>query len=247
MPLRSRATLAVGLGLAGWVALAGPASGQQPDRDVRRTTGQQAATAAMPAVTPATIGTIDLDKVFREYDKVKVSSDRFKQEALKKQGELGQIASEAKTAADKMSQMKPGTPDYQQWNKKVTELKATIEATREQVQQDLTFRESEALAEIYKDIRLMTAAVARKRGMTYVVKTSDEPVSGSDPNSVMSAMARTVVYSDPAADISKEVVTYLNYNYQKANNPTAAGAPAAATPKAAAPIPPPVGAMPKGN
>jgi outer membrane protein len=233
----------LGLGLAGWVALAGPASGQQPDRDVRRTTGQQAAAPAAPAVTPATIGTIDLDKVFREYDKVKVSSDRFKQEALKKQGELGQIASEAKTAADKMAQMKPGTPDYQQWNKKVTELKATIEATREQVQQDLTFRESEALAEIYKDIRLMTAAVARKRGMTYVVKISNEPVSGSDPNSVMSAMARTIVYSDPAADITKEVVTYLNYNYQKANNV----APPAATPKAAAPIPSPAGAMPKGN
>jgi Skp family chaperone for outer membrane proteins len=237
MPLRSRATRAVGLGLVGWAALTSLASGQQPDRDVRRTTGQQAATPA-PTVAPAAIGTVDLDKVFREYDKVKVSSAKFKEEALKKQAELGQIMNDAKSTAEKMSQMKPGTPDYQQLSNKVTEMKARIEATREQVQQEFTLKESEALAGIYNDIRLMTAAVARKKGLTYIVKISDEPVSGSDPNSVMSAMARTIVYSDPGADITKEVVTYLNYNYQKAN-PGPVPSPVMPTS--------PAGAMPKGN
>ena len=236
MPLRSRATRAVGLGLVGWAALTSLAWGQQPDRDVRRTTGQQAAAPA-PALPPAAIGTVDLDKVFREYDKVKVSSAKFKEEALKKQGELGQLMTEAKTAADKMTQMKPGTPDYQQLSNKVTEMKARIEATREQVQQEFTLKESEALASIYTDIQKMTAAVARKKGMTYIVKISEEPITASDPNSVMSAMARTVVYADPSADITKEVITYLNYNYQKANpgaaapSPATSSAPAVGTPK----------------
>ena len=232
MPLRSRATRAVGLGLLGWAALTGPAFGQQADHGVRRTTGQQVAAPA-PTIPPAAIGTIDLDKVFKEYDKVKVSSEKFKQDALKKQGELGQMMTEAKATADKMVQMKPGTPDYQQLSNKVTEMKARIEASREQVQQEFTLKESEALAVIYNDIRLMTAAVARKKGMTYIVKISDEPISGSDPNSVMSAMARTIVYSDPTADITKEVVSYLNYNYQKSNPaaPAPAAAPAAGTPK----------------
>ncbi|HEX8200008.1 MAG TPA: OmpH family outer membrane protein, partial [Isosphaeraceae bacterium] len=210
------------------------ASAQQPDRDVRRATGGQAATApAQPTATAAIIGSIDLDKVFREYEKVKVSSAKFKDEALKKQAELSQLMSEGKNAADKMAQMKPGTPDYQQLNNKVTEMKAKLEASREQVQQEFTLKESEALAVIYNDIRLMTAAVARKKGMTYIVKISDEPISGSDPNSVMSAMARTIVYSDPTADITKEVVSYLNYNYQKSNPaaPAPAAAPAAGTPK----------------
>jgi len=236
MTVRSRATLAMGLSWAGWAILIAPVVGQQPDPNVRRAAASAAAT---PATAAAVIGSIDLDKVFRDYDKVKVSSAKFKDEALKKQGELAQLMNDAKAAADRMGQLKPGTPDYQQQNNRVTEFKVKIEATREQVQQDFTLRESEALAGIYNDIRLMAAAVARKRGMTYVVKVSDEPVSGSDPNSVMSAMSRSIVYADPTSDITKEVVTYLNYNYQKANP--------APAPAAAAPIPPPVTTPPRGN
>ena len=52
----------------------------------------------------------------------------------------------------------------------------------------------------------MVARVAKWRKMTYVVKVSNQPISGGNPNSVMAAMANTMVYADPRNDITNDVV-----------------------------------------
>ena len=44
------------------------------------------------------------------------------------------------------------------------------------------------MATIYNEIAAMTKGVAKSYGMTFVVKYSDAPASGSEPNSVMAAM-----------------------------------------------------------
>ena len=78
----------------------------------------------------------------------------------------------------------------------------------------------------------MVRRIAVYRGMTYVVQTSNEPPSASDPQSVMASMAKTVVYADPRNDITKDVVHYLNQTYKKAGGVaprTAAPAPGAGT------------------
>ncbi len=73
----------------------------------------------------------------------------------------------------------------------------------------------------------MVGWIAQYKKMTYVVQVSNEPVSGSNPNSVMAAMAKTVVYADARNDITKDVVYNLNKRVQ--------GRPAASAPKAAGP------------
>jgi outer membrane protein len=72
----------------------------------------------------------------------------------------------------------------------------------------------------------MTASVAKLHGMTFVVRVSRDPVSGSEPNSVMSALARSVVFSEPSTDVTGEVVKYLNINYHRT---TGAAAPKSAS------------------
>jgi len=225
MPMSSRAAVAAGLSLMGLACLVGQSSGQQ-DRDVQKTTASQAPAAKV--IPPAVIGTVDIEAVFRAYDKVKVSSEAFKGDVMARQGELNKLAAEGKQAADMMAKFAPGSTDFKKTEAHISELKAKHQVLQEQSQSEFAQREADALASLYRDIQEMVGAVARARKMNYVVKISKEPISGNEPNSVVDAMRRTVVYADPATDITNDVVYWLNKRYKEASGPPANTAPSTA-------------------
>ena len=72
MVASSRGILAIGLSLAGLAYLVAPTLGQGPQQDgsVRKTASPAA--HAPPAPVAPVIGTVDLELVFKSYDKVKV-------------------------------------------------------------------------------------------------------------------------------------------------------------------------------
>jgi outer membrane protein len=105
----------------------------------------------------------------------------------------------------------------------VTELKARFEAGRESAERDFASREAEAMATLYKEVQAMVARIAKWKKMTYIVKVSNQPISGSNPNSVMAAMANTMVYADPTNDITNDVVYNLNRIYKATGGPSVKG------------------------
>ena len=222
MVISSRAIVAMGLCTAGLGLLVGPSLGQQPDGGVRRT-ANSTSTAAPTAPVPPVIGTIDLDAVFKNYEKVKVSSEEFQAAALARKNDLMKIQAEAQQEAEMLAKLTPGTDDFKKHENKVTELKARYEAGREQAERDFASREAEAMATLYKEIQAMVARVAQWRKMTYVVKVSNQPISGGNPNSVMAAMANTMVYADPRNDITNDVVYNLNRMYKATGGPAPQG------------------------
>jgi Skp family chaperone for outer membrane proteins len=226
MVISSRALVAMGLCTAGIGLLVGPSLGQQPDGGVRRTAANTSPSAPTAPVPPV-IGTVDLDAVFKNYEKVKVSSQEFQAAAMARKGELQKIQAEAQADAEMLAKYSPGTDDYKKYENKVTELKANYEAKREQAERDFAAREAEAMATLYKEIQAMVARVAKWRKMTYVVKVSNQPISGGNPNSVMAAMANTMVYADPSNDITNDVVYNLNRMYKATGGPAPKGSSAA--------------------
>jgi Skp family chaperone for outer membrane proteins len=213
MVISSRAFVAQGLCMAGLGLLMSPAFGQQPDGGVRRTAASPSTTAPAAPVPPV-IGTIDLDAVFKNYEKVKVSSEEFRAAAMSKKNDLMKIQAEAQQEAEMLAKLQPGTDDFKKHENKVTELKARYEAGRESAERDFASREAEAMATLYKEVQAMVARVAKWRKMTYVVKVSNQPISGGNPNSVMAAMANTMIYADPSNDITNDVVFNLNRMYK---------------------------------
>lgn len=205
------------------------------DPQQRKAAASQGQAAARPAPTPAIIGSIDLDRVFKEYEKVKDQSEKFKAEAMKRQGELTRLVESGKNAAQQLEKMPRNSPDYTRLDNEVTKIKAELEAKRGQFEREFAKRESDTLAALYNEVTAMVAATAKQRGMTYVVKITNDPPQGDDAQSVMAVMAKTVVYSDPSMDITGDVVRYLNYNYGKVKAATDAQAqPASATAPAGA-------------
>jgi hypothetical protein len=76
------------------------------------------------------------------------------------------------------------------------------------------------MAQIYDEVQRATAAVARAKGLIYVVKVSPRPLSDTDPEATRGALDRSVVYADPRTDITEEVLRALNGAYRSAEDTT---------------------------
>lgn len=229
--------------LAMCLGMASIASAQQAaaDRGVQRTAsttgGTAAATNGPTPGLPAVIGTIDMDSVFKNYEKVKVSSDDIAAKAMAKQNELQKLVTDMKSLAEKQGSLAPTSPEFKKIDQQLTQMKIQGEAAQESARKELAQLEAEALSALYREIQSMTARVAAWRGMNYVVKVSNEPPSAADPQAVMAVLSRTVVYSDPRNDVTQQVVQFLNQEYRKvaaAQPRPATAAPAAAAQPAAA-------------
>ncbi|MFI5461240.1 MAG: OmpH family outer membrane protein [Isosphaerales bacterium] len=228
MVLSTRGILAIGLGVTGLAFLVGPSLGQLQDGTVRKAAGQTAGAMPPAAIAPV-IGTIDIDSVFKNYEKFKVASKDFNTAMLARKNELMKLMSEAQEEAQMLQKLRPGTEDFTKHENRVTELKARHEAGREQAQREFALRDAENVATIYKEVQAMVVRIAHWRKMNYVVKISNQPIAGTDPNSVMNAIQNTIVYADPANDITNDVIYNLNRVY------TATSGPAPKTTNGAAP------------
>lgn len=221
-----RKILAIGLSLAGVIYLVGPSQGQAPkgDNGVRAAannganTGTRAAGSLAPA-TATVVGTIDLDKVLKNYDKVKAAMKDLNSQIQIRKGELMKYDDEGRQEMELMRKFQPGSPDYRKHEDKLTELKAKIEAGREQYQRELELRQAETMAILYQEVQTYAGWVAKQRGITHVMVASNTRPSGSDPNSVLAAVNRPVIFADPRNDISDDVVHYLNQTYNKLGKP----------------------------
>jgi Skp family chaperone for outer membrane proteins len=214
MVVSTRAIAAVGLGVVGMAVLVGPSLGQQSQDPAIKKAASQATAPRPPA--PATVGSVDIAAVFKGYDKVKVNSEEFKSAVMAKKGELMKFMSEAQQESEMLAKMTPGSVDFKKHEDRITQLKAQHEASREQYEREFTMREAEMLATLYKEIQAMVGRIAQYKGMTYIVRVSNDPVTGANPNSAMMAIERTIVYADPRNDITNDVVYNLNLAYKAA-------------------------------
>jgi Skp family chaperone for outer membrane proteins len=227
MVLSTRGILAIGLGLTGLAFLVGPSLGQQQDRAIRKAAAPGAGALPPDPIAPV-MGTVDIDTVFKNYNKFKAVGKEFNAALLTRKNDLMKLMSEAQEEAQMLTKLTPGTEDFKKHEDRVTELKARHEAGREQAQREFALREAENVATIYKEVQGMVARIANWRKMNYVVKVSNQTPSASDPNSVVNALQNTMVYADPRNDITNDVIFNLNRVYEAAHGSAPKGANGAA-------------------
>jgi Skp family chaperone for outer membrane proteins len=95
----------------------------------------------------------------------------------------------------------------------MTELKARHEAGREQAEHEFARRQAETTATLYREVQETVAALAKARGLTYVVRVSPGPRPDSEANDVHTALKSSVVYADPRNDLTEAVIVELNRRY----------------------------------
>ena len=231
MGVSPRKMLAIGLSLAGVIYMVVPSRGQAPKADARvQAANGNRTPGPFATATPTVVGSIDLDYVFKNYDKVKAANKELSAQIQIRKGELMKIDNDARAEAEQMRQFAPGSVDYRKHEDKITEYKAKMEAGKEQAEREITLRQAETMATLYKEIAAYAQWVAKQRRITHVMTVSNTPPSGSDPNSVLAAVNRPVIFADPRNDITNDVVLYLNRTYngmgKSADRPAARRPPA---------------------
>ena len=75
------------------------------------------------------------------------------------------------------------------------------------------------MAETLEDIRVAIAAVAMARGLDYVIQAESRPElqADADPNQVLAAANRSVLYANPRNDITEEVIREVNRRFEAAD------------------------------
>ena len=58
------------------------------------------------------------------------------------------------------------------------------------------------------------AAIAKAKGMDYVVKVSPDPQPDATPSDVDTAFSRSVLYANPRNDITEDVIRELNRRFE---------------------------------
>ncbi|MDB5349894.1 MAG: hypothetical protein JWN86_1141 [Planctomycetota bacterium] len=218
MAISSRAGWAMGLGILGVAALVSVSHGQG-DGAVQKTAGKAAAPATK--FVPAVVGSIDLEAVFRGYEKSKFHIEQLKAEGMAREGELKGFIAQAKGIAKEMEALQPGSKDFKDRDGKLTQLKANLQAVKESAEREGQAKYAEIMATFYKEVQAMTKIAAERKGISYVVRVSNEPLDSQDPEGVMAAMARPVVFSDPSTDITSWVLWNLNQAYIQSGGPVA--------------------------
>ena len=221
MAKTTRAALLMGAGVMGIVGLASLSYGQQGDPKVRKTDAPAIAAEKPAAAAKAAIpiATIDLEAVLRGYEKAKFQVDQLKAESLAKQGQLKGVFAEAQTVAKEMETLSPGSKDFKDRAAKLTEFKAKLQAGKETLEGEDRMKYVEIMASAYKEAQEMSTRYAESRNISCVIKISNEPINTNDPDSVMAAMARPIMYSHASLDITRSVLWNLNKVYTDAGGP----------------------------
>jgi Skp family chaperone for outer membrane proteins len=232
MGVSPRKLLAIGLSLAGVIYLTAPTQGQAPKGDprIQPTTGAANGTrtpGTFAPGAPSVIGTIDLDHVFKNYDKVKAANKEIASAIQVRRGELMKLENDGRQEVELMQKFQPGSADYRKHEDKATEIKAKMEAGKEQYEREITLRQADTMATLYKEVQAYAGWVAKQRGITHVMTVSNTPPSGSEPNSVLAAVNRPLIYADTRNDITNDVVHWLNEKYRNMAGPNAVNKPEA--------------------
>lgn len=171
-------------------------------------------TAAPP--TGHRIGLIDMAHVFQNYKK-------FESLRTELQAEIEQSDAEAKTMVEKLQKMQEeikkfdaGSPEYEQREKQLLDLKGEFDAFRAATQRRLARRESDMFKVVYTDVTAAVKLYAEYAKFDHVMRFNPKEIDDStNPQDAVQTMNKTFIYTRPENDITETVLKYLNSTYAK--------------------------------
>jgi Skp family chaperone for outer membrane proteins len=197
---------------------------------------QTGADAPVPKHPDTHIAVLNLSYVIKEYKKAGQYDQEFKGVLQKYDTELQGL--DGKLQVDKKRFTDPATPapEKEKIQAEAKQLERAIADRKEEVQKELTKKRQEQIVILYRDVEQYVSILAKSKGIDLVVHYNDLPPGSPDiysaPNIArkMTSEACMPIYVAQGMNISDEVVTGLNWNYNRASQANAAPAANAAPP-----------------
>lgn len=178
--------------------------------------GQGTATkSAATDNTPHKVGLIDMAFLFSKYSKFEALRADLKAEIESADASLKARLEKIKGLQAEMKDLVPSSKDYTDREKQITELAASAEAERKNLQRKFMREETKIYQTCYREVLDAVNKYAGIYKYTLIIRYSrDEAAEGDDPQKVMQALQRQVVFNRPDDDITDSVLRYLNREYK---------------------------------
>lgn len=161
------------------------------------------------------VGLIDMAYLFTNYDKFKDMRDELKVEIEGKEAAIKADVEKIKTMAEQLKTFTAGSDQALELEKRITSAQAKIEADKQTAKRELFRQESKIYQAVYTEVTDAVALYAKHYHYTLILRFTREEQVGDDPQKVMQALQRQVVYNEAEDDITKKVLDYLNREYRK--------------------------------
>lgn len=178
--------------------------------------GQAASTkTAATDNTPHKVGLIDMAFLFSKYSKFEALRADLKAEIESADASLKARLEKIKGLQAEMKDLVPSSKDYTDREKQITEMAASAEAERKNLQRKFMREETKIYQTCYREVLDAVNKYAGIYKYTLIIRYSrDEAAEGDDPQKVMQALQRQVVFNRPDDDITDSVLRYLNREYK---------------------------------
>jgi len=172
----------------------GSVSGQSPELT---TTGQ-------PSYK---IGVIDLDAVFKDYDRQRDEYARLKEERDRRQAQIDDLSAQITKVESDYRASKDSLPDEERFamEEKISADFAKYQAEFKRFQGDIDRMEKRMIERLFKDIHESVEEIGQAENYHMIFESGAKRPSG-------------LLYSSPTLDLTGRVVDYLNAKYAEAKS-----------------------------
>jgi len=159
----------------------------------------------------ARVGLVDLNYIFRNYQKYVQLTDQLKADLKDREQEIQQLRTQLSQVLNQRNQYNPDSPEYRQFDEKIARMKAQLDLKLSGTRREFQQRDAQLVYQTYREVEDVIQQVARSRGLTLVLQRSRiQKVDPSNPQDVFRLVNRQVVFAVPTMDITDLVLSELN-------------------------------------
>lgn len=165
--------------------------------------------AGVPTASHQGVAVIDITYILDNHPRLKAATDRFKSDVqntgMKFKSEQEAIAKQA----EKLRTLKPGSPDYKRLEEELTQKQSDLKVKASLEEKEFAERESQMYLAAYTEVCALVRAYAERNGIKLVLRFNGKPVDRNNRDAIRAELFKTVVYNDPAIDITDPVLNEL--------------------------------------
>ena len=174
-----------------------------------------AQTAASANVEKHGFAVVDINYIFKNHQKFRTAMDGMKADFEATDAELKAEQQKIVQAEQQKQAYKPGTPEYDQIDNQVVNMKAGLQVKVTQKRKALVEREAEIYYQTYLEVNQAIKSYAEYKGLGLVLRFNGDDADPANRESILRSINKAVHYQD-SIDITPEVLAMLNRTQQAA-------------------------------
>jgi len=163
------------------------------------------------------VGLIDMEEVFKNYEKFNALHNEFKTEMESHKAGLKSVYDRLQQTQKQLQDplIKKGSPKYVELEASFTKQKAAFEAEVQTKNLKFKRREVEIYKTVYGEVQDMCEAYAKHYGYSLIMRFRRPTFDATDPEAIARDLASPVVYYNSGDDITEKIYKALNNEYRK--------------------------------